>query len=125
MDGGLQGLIDFVGYPVGQAEPPPIPPAAPGGFHGLIDFVGYPVGGATPSPRGGAFGLPRQVLARRLMAVQAMRSVLDKVGKREFEEYVRRQAVSDLAKRAAYAAEVAYQNRERARAAYAVVLAEL
>ncbi len=39
--GGFFGLVDFVGYPVGE----PVPSGPPeGGFLGLLDFAGYPVG---------------------------------------------------------------------------------
>ena len=40
MAGGYKGLVDFVGFSVGQ--PPPPPPA--GGYKGLVDFVGFSVG---------------------------------------------------------------------------------
>lgn len=61
---GLQGAVDFVGYPVGQTQPANVPNVPTAGFYGLIDFVGYPVaqGAVSPARRGHlVFGVGRQV----------------------------------------------------------------
>ncbi len=54
---GFDGLLDFIGYPVG-AEPPP----QEAGFVGLLDFAGYPVGEDTGAPP--AAEVPRLALFR-------------------------------------------------------------
>jgi len=72
---GLKGLVDFVGYPVGQGQPVNIPIA---GFVGLLDFVGYPVAQGAVVRRGGGKGHGGRRLAMMMIAQsQSRRSVLD------------------------------------------------
>lgn len=65
MSEGFDGLIDFVGYPVGQGEAV-APPAEPVGFIGLLDFVGYPVSQGVATPTGNVAVAGKRIISSAL-----------------------------------------------------------
>lgn len=80
MSQGIDGILDFVGYPTGTAggNIPSPPPAVIPGFYGLLDFVGYPVGslgGAIPA-KGKGKGYFGRILNQYIYAQEMQRSIL-------------------------------------------------
>ncbi len=118
MSSGLDGLLDFVGYPVGEGTPAP-PPAIPVGFLGLLDFVGYPVGvgvgGAVRRGNVWAAGI-RNVLSYMLEQERARR-VMEALAQRVMGRL--------LARRLEYDADLFHQKMVTARAVWTVALTEL
>lgn len=74
---GIQGLLDFVGYPV--SDPQNVgAPQVPVGFYGLLDFTGIPYGDPNNVPTTGkANGVGGRHLVRYILAQQEHQSLLD------------------------------------------------
>ena len=91
---GFDGLLDFVGYPVGQGEAVAAP-STPAGFHGLLDFVGFPVSKGVATPAGGGFqGAGKRTYYNEMMASVVKQRI--KANKRRKEELERHLIVNKI-----------------------------
>ncbi len=118
MSEGLDGLLDFVGYPVGEMVVLPLPPVA-GAFLGLLDFVGYPVGQGV----GGAVRRGNTWVAGIRNALAAMME--QERARRVMEALAQRVMGRLLARRLEYDADLFHQKMITARAVWTVALTEL
>ncbi len=120
MDGGLHGLLDFAGYPIG-AGAAVVPPGPPCGFHGLIDFVGYPCGGGAKVPRGHVKVAGRHAMVQAVLA--QMQSQLSR--RQEFAKRQDAMVKQTLVRRMQYEADLSRYREHLEQVTYSVVLAEL
>ncbi len=121
---GIQGALDWVGYPTGAGTPVPLPPTVPGLYP--FDFVGYGVGVPRPTTRfGHGTGIGGKRLLPMIVAMHEERSLLDSMKAAQSQRRLQQIARGEMFKKRVKAIEERRQRRQIETAIYSIVLSEV